>query len=157
MPTDEELDAWVDIQTQDVSPQELSSLNTTFSSFYSTVPPNAIFRYLYEYLKKHNVTPSVDKESWKMNFSFEEKDFGEQLPEDPDFPTRSDIKVEPVVVQAQVRAVIDPDEVVETEGTEEAAEPLYFVDLSCQAGSKFKFAEFYKQAKDECLINCHIK
>lgn len=155
MPTEEELEAWMDLVPEEINPKELP--NESFSSFYTTAQPNAIFRAFFEYLKKNNVTPKVDSTNWKMDFEFTEDQFGEQLEEDPEFPKRNDIVIDPISVQTEVHLVVDNDAEVETEQCEAEAMAEYYVDFKCTGGSRFIFADFYKQAVKDCLINCHVK
>ena len=95
MPDEEELELWEDLIAEEINPQEFAC--APFGSFYTTADPNGVFRMLYEYLKSHGVTPAVDEKYWRMEFVLPDEVFGEQLPEDPDFPKREE-EVEPVTI-----------------------------------------------------------
>lgn len=49
---------------------------------------------------QNNITPKVDDTNWKMTFEFAPDQFGEKLPDDPDFAVSSSVPVtsEPVQV-----------------------------------------------------------
>jgi hypothetical protein len=155
MAPEEEASEWEKLICAELNPKELPS--QPFSSFYSVVHPNAIFRTFYEYLKTNKVTPIIDETNWKMSFEFNDDQFCEQLCEDPDFvASENAVKADPVSVEMQVRVVSDPDAELVTEECENEAETQYYVDFRCTGGSLHLFADFYRQAKTECLINCHI-
>lgn len=78
-----------------------------------------------------------------MTFDFKADQFGEKLPDDPDFPARPTETVEKVYAQANVQLVVDPDAELD-EGAEGDEQTLYYVDLQCTDGNRFSFAEFYK-------------
>lgn len=59
-----------------------------------------------------------------------------------------------VGVCAQIRLLSDPD--AEVDECAELPKEKFHVELTCTEGSKFTFADFYRTAMEECLINFHI-
>jgi len=114
MPPEEISNEWDTLTCVEINPKELPS--QAFSSFFTSLHPNAIFRSFYEYLKNNKVTPIIDETNWKMNFELSEDQFGEKLVDDEDFaPSENAVKADPTMVECQVRVVYDPDQEVETE------------------------------------------